>query len=47
MMYENKLELPDEERWSPVKPLGNGSYGAAALFKHENLLGSADDVSCR
>lgn len=47
MMYENALDLPDEANWIPVKPLGNGSFGAAALFKHEDGNGGTDDVSYR
>jgi hypothetical protein len=35
-MFQNKLEIPDEDRWQPGKPLGHGSYGAAAMFKHVN-----------
>lgn len=44
-MFHDKLDIPDDEKWQPVKPLGNGSYGAAALFKHENEQGQVDDVS--
>jgi hypothetical protein len=44
-MFIGKINLPDEWRWVPVKPLGNGSYGAAALFKHLNWADNTDDAS--
>jgi hypothetical protein len=43
-MYYNRL-LPDDDTWQPVKPLGNGSYGAASLFKRVGENGQDDDVS--
>lgn len=43
-MYDNNLTLPDESSWHPVRPMGNGSYGAAALFKREDELGNTEDV---
>jgi hypothetical protein len=44
-VFQNKLEIPDEDRWQPGKPLGHGSYGAAAMLKHVNGNGKDDDVS--
>lgn len=44
-IYINDLTLPDEPTWYPVRPIGNGSYGAAALFMREDELGNAEDVS--
>lgn len=44
-MFDYTFDLPDEDRWTPVKPLGNGSYGAAALLQHVDEAGKVDDVS--
>jgi hypothetical protein len=44
-MYDNNLTLPAESSWHPVRPIGNGSYGAAALFRREDELGNTEDVS--
>lgn len=44
-MWSYKVNLPDEENWQPVRPLGNGSYGAASLFRHVDGSGNTDDVS--
>jgi hypothetical protein len=44
-MFQNEIGVEDEDKdkWQPMKPLGNGSFGAAGLFKRTNEAGEADD----
>ena len=42
-MFQNEIGVQDEDKWQPVKPLGNGSFGAAGLFKRIDDVGEADD----
>jgi serine/threonine protein kinase len=41
-MFQNDLGDP-AQHWMPVRPLGNGSYGAVGLFQRTDSAGEVDD----
>ena len=44
-LFFSTLELPDEEEWRFERPLGKGSFGAAALYSKLNERQERTDVS--
>ena len=37
--------LPQDGEWTPVRPIGRGGFGVAALFERKDINGETTDVS--